>query len=601
MNFNRTCLTLAGVLFVPVILNAQAAKVVDLLNLSTDNEGIMRVYGAEGNGNFGVPVTGGTDFDGDGNMDLAVGYFTVTANGQSAAGKVHVILGGPTITGSVDLASTTDQFLTFEGTQFREALGSEVWMRDVTGDGIGDLLICRQNYTPNLGREGAGALTIIPGGPAVRSLVEERAIIRMDESDARLPRMDIIGANQFDRMGIWVRVGDVDGDGIGDIIVSADQNDERGNNAGEVWVIRGGSHLIPNSPLETIDLASPATSRLNGNIARILPPTQVGTVAAPFRTHLGSTLFARDMDGNGRAEVLMCSALSRAGASIRHPAGNTESYQATSSIRDGTLFIAWDDNFPQTTPWPDNFTIDLENPLGSVTTINGDGSKHRKFGEEIAAGYDFDGDNKSDLYVGDLEGDASPNRNRSTSGAGVVFYDAERLKGFNVDLDDPSTLPEGLRMTEFIGPIAGAIGSDTMAVGDFNLDGIDDLAIANPRDSPFGRIVAGTVHVIYGQPGGWPEVIDFAAGQLPPTSEVKITLLAGANGTIGGDIGDTLAYSADYGDMDGDGRMDLITNEMVGNGVLESARNVGNLIVVSGKLLDPDYVAPAAKELWMIY
>jgi len=55
----------------------------------------------------------------------------------------------------------------------------------------------------------------------------------------------------------------------------------------------------------------------------------------------------------------------------------------------------------------------------------------------------------------------------------------------------------------------------------------------------------------------------------------------GANGAAPGDAGDTLSYSAASGDVDGDGRIDLITNEMVGNGIAGQV-DVGNLIVLSG-------------------
>ena len=47
--------------------------------------------------------------------------------------------------------------------------GAEIWMDDVSGDGLGDLLIGRQNYMPATGREGAGALTIIFGSDLLRS------------------------------------------------------------------------------------------------------------------------------------------------------------------------------------------------------------------------------------------------------------------------------------------------------------------------------------------------------------------------------------------------------------------------------------------------
>jgi hypothetical protein len=61
----------------------------------------------------------------------------------------------------------------------------------------------------------------------------------------------------------------------------------------------------------------------------------------------------------------------------------------------------------------------------------------------------------------------------------------------------------------------------------------------------------------------------------------------GARGSFGVDRGDTLCYSAATGDLDADGRTDLIANEMVGNGVAADAVNVGNLVVIGSPLAGP--------------
>ncbi len=51
---------------------------------------------------------------------------------------------------------------------------------------------------------------------------------------------------------------------------------------------------------------------------------------------------------------------------------------------------------------------------------------------------------------------------------------------------------------------------------------------------------------------------------------------------MGEDVGDTLGYSAAFGDLDQDGLDGLILNEMVGNGIGPGRMDVGNLIVLSG-------------------
>jgi hypothetical protein len=41
--------------------------------------------------------------------------------------------------------------LRFSGEAINEITGAEIWMDDVTGDGLGDVIIGRQNYTPAVG------------------------------------------------------------------------------------------------------------------------------------------------------------------------------------------------------------------------------------------------------------------------------------------------------------------------------------------------------------------------------------------------------------------------------------------------------------------
>ena len=58
------------------------------------------------------------------------------------------------------------------------------------------------------------------------------------------------------------------------------------------------------------------------------------------------------------------------------------------------------------------------------------------------------------------------------------------------DLDFP---PAGVEFTTIDGPLAGAISSDTVLHGDFDDDGIGDLGIGNPHDSPAGRQDGGSL------------------------------------------------------------------------------------------------------------
>ena len=550
---------------------AQPSPILDLLAIAPEDGIVRRIYGAGGEGNFGLPVAGGHDVDGDGLVDYAVAF--MLAGDTFFSGQVDLVFGDGTTGGFIDTAVPDARVLHFEGSQVREHAGSEIWIDDVTGDGLGDLLICRQNHTPGPGRVGAGAVTIVAGGSELRTQAATLQTVDLGSPPPALTLTTIVGVRVLDRFGIWVRTGDVDGDGIADVVAGADQEDITGEgNRGAVYVIRGGSHLAAGG---VIDLAMHSSGSLGGNVAKITPPPNSDGY------HLGATCQIADLDGNGRGEVLAAATINRAGGILPADGVPPSTAEGTGGAPQGTLYIAWDDNFPAA-PWPDGYSFDISASPGSRTIINGE-NVNVSFGEEILAGFDVDNDGSADLFAGDLVADGTAAQNRAGSGLGHLFFDAAALKNLDFDLQTP---PPGLTITRILGPEQGALGADTGAVGDFDGDSVDDLAIACPHANPLGRANAGAAYVLYGKPGGWPALFDLAAANLPPAEVVRVAEIQGAHGDgAGGDTGDTLGYSAAAGDVDGDGKSDLIINEMVGNGLDPGAIDVGNLLVIGGHAL----------------
>ncbi|MDJ0869266.1 MAG: hypothetical protein QNK03_24395 [Myxococcota bacterium] len=547
------------------------ADVLDLATLPTEPGVLLRLHGSTGTGAAGVPVAGALDVDGDQKPDVALASLLASPGGRTDAGEVYLLFGDGVVGGSYDTAVADPRILVFQGSAIAETTGSEIWMDDVTDDGLADLLIARQNFDPG-GRPGAGALSIVVGGSALRAHAATLAPFDLAAPPPGVLVTTLVGAAAVDRLGIWMRTGDVTGDGVADLVVAADQEDgqEAGredDHRGAVYVVRGGPHLAAR---QTIDLAAFGSTALAGHLARIVPP------AGAHEFHLGATCQIADLDGNGRGEVLAAATLSRAGAGIRplrNPPGRPT--HSSGGTPDGTLFIVWDDHFP-TGAWPAGYEIDLEDPPGTVTVIDG-GAGNQAFGEELLGGLDYDGDGRAELFVGDLISDqAGPFR----AGVGHVFFDAAALAGLTFDLD---AAPPGVTVTTILGGGVAHIAADTAAHGDFDADGLADLAVASPHASPLGRADAGAVHVLHGRRGGWPATIDLAPGALPPPEQIAITEIAGARGRDGLNRGDVLAYSAAAGDLDRDGRIDLIVNEMLGDAVPPGPVDVGNLIVVSGR------------------
>lgn len=556
---------LAAVLGGPAIGSAQPAVTIDLASTSTSTGILRRVFGSEGDGSRGVPVAGGFDCDEDGFADYAFASIQAGPLGRTKAGITYLTFGTGSLSGILDTAGTHANVLKIAGDVDNETCGSELWMDDVTGDGIGDLLIGRQNFTPDESRIGAGALTILVGGAELRAYAANLQFLDLRSPPMGITLATFVGPTSSARLGIWMRTGDVTGDGVADIVVGADQEPGSGDvHSGAVYVIRGGAHL---AATQTIDLASFGSTALAGHIAKIVPPVN------SIHHHFGATCQIADLDGNGRAEVLAATALNRAGATIQ-PAGGGGS-DGFGGSADGTVYIAWDDNFTGN-PWAAGFSFSMSSPPGSRTILRG-GVKNISFGEEILGGLDYDNDGNADLFVGDIIGDGTDAQNRPASGTGHVIYDAASLKGLDTDLDSYAGT-----VTTILGAAIGDIAGDTAMHGDFDGDGIADLGISSPEANPLGRSDAGAIHVLFGQTGVWPTTIDLAA--LPATG-VRIAAAYGAHGNSGLNGGDVLSYSAAAGDLNEDGRVDIITNEMQGDGVLPAAEDVGNLILISGRAL----------------
>ncbi len=574
----RISLILILLPIIPMQLEAQPVSMTRLPDYSPQDGLYRRVLGSVGEGYSGVPVAGGFDMDRDGHKDYALAAMRASPQGRYRAGQVFLVFGDSKAVGLVDTALDDQRVLEIHGDQTQESIGSEIWMGDVTGNGYGDLIICRQNHSPGGSRLGAGALTLIPASETLRTMAENRETLDLRSPPEGLAILNIYGAKTYSRFCIWARNGDVTGDGTDDLAIGADrEQDGAHDDTGAVYLIRGGSWL---ESADDIDLAEFGTVA-EGQLARIRPRL-VGSDINTSHYHFGATLQLDDLDGNGKAELMAAAALNRSGAGLAPEDGSAHGFGGTDH---GTLYIAWDDNFGGTwIPAPD-FVVGSGS--GSYTIINGGsnsaqnpGPENNAFGEEILAGLDYDNDGALDLFVGDLTADGYGNEARNNAGLGHVIYDAASLKNQEIEIDSP---PAGFAMASFLGPIAGAIAGDTALHGDFNSDGVADLAFSSPMDSPFGVTNAGTLHILLGKTGSWPVFSDLLHDNYPSPETVQIHEVYGGSGAGGGGGGDVLCYSAASADITNDGVIDLIVNEMQGDG--SSSVDAGNLLIIDSRIL----------------
>ncbi|MFH1469433.1 MAG: MopE-related protein [Pseudomonadota bacterium] len=162
---------------------------------------------------LGQAVAGGADLDDDGAIDLLLG----APGASSARGAVYLMAAG----GDVDMATTR-----FDGALPGERAGATIALPgDVDGDGLADLLVGAP------GRDGAGA----GAGAVYLVLGPSQGFFSLASADAIL-----LGEAAGDAAGAALAGGgDVDGDGLADVLVGAPCADDRADDGGAVYLALG--------------------------------------------------------------------------------------------------------------------------------------------------------------------------------------------------------------------------------------------------------------------------------------------------------------------------------------------------------------------------
>jgi len=221
--------------------------VIDLSSLNGVNG--FTVVGGASSDRCGASVAGAGDVNGDGVEDVIVGANDASTPEATNAGRAYVLFGGETLadTGVFDLVSPVSldgsNGFRFDGFLENSDCGKAVSSAgDVNGDGIGDLVIGAER-APTFGMGSAGEAYVVYGAPGIAG----GGSFRLSELDG--PNgFRIYGNADLDRIGIAVgAAGDIDGDGFGDVIVSAPYADPKGqSSAGETYILFGGPSVAPN-------------------------------------------------------------------------------------------------------------------------------------------------------------------------------------------------------------------------------------------------------------------------------------------------------------------------------------------------------------------
>ncbi|MCA9695604.1 MAG: FG-GAP repeat protein, partial [Myxococcales bacterium] len=442
----------------------------------------------------GFSVSGAGDMNGDGLRDLLVGARWATPELVSYAGRVYVVFGkqDDKPVALADVAAGDGGFA-IDGEAPYDYAGFAVGPAgDVNGDGVPDVII--------------GALTADFGGPSSgRSYVVfgkqgDTAPVSLADVAAGDGGFAIDGEQPNDFSGVSVNgAGDVNGDGLDDVIVGAHQSDVGGVNSGRAYVIFGKDDGAP-VLLGDISLGLGGFAIDGGNA----------------KDYAGVSVHAAggDIDGDGFDDLLV-------GASVADPMGRSGAGE-TYVVFGGDAITNVD-------------LADVAAGIGGYPIYGaaaGDSS-----GFSVGPAGDVNGDGRQDIIVGAFRADVSgPN-----AGSSYVVFGEE-----GSDPVDLASVALGEGGFAIDGGAAGdQSGWSVAGAGDVNGDGLDDLVVGAHLSDPGGLTSAGRGYLVFGKGDGAP---------------VKLTE-AGSWGLalLGEAASDFAGFSIKgVGDVNGDGLDDVI-------------------------------------------
>jgi hypothetical protein len=313
-----------------------------------------------------------------------------------------------------------------------------------------------------------------------------------------------------ENFGSSVVTGDFNGDGFEDVAVGAPGESVDGNdNAGAVTVIYGSADGLFNS--EHNWTFHQGTS---------------GIIGSPDEgDQFGYSLAAGDFDGDGRDDL----AIGVPGESIEAENLNHAGVVQVLYGSGNGLTASGDQLFQQ-----------------GVNGLVGVSESEDWFGWSLAAG-DFDGDGRDDLAIGAPQEDHNAAGHTDAGAIHVIYGSAAGLSAAgDVTLHQDSANVLGTADDEDQFGYA-------LAVGDFNDDGRDDLAVGVPGEAAFGLADAGAVQVFRGSNSGL-STNDQLISQDGIRSNANVLLGDISDST---EAGDRFGAALAAGDFNGDGYADL--------------------------------------------
>ena len=463
----------------------------------------------------GIPSLSHGDFNDDGFADILIGAPGADGpdNAREGAGEAYVIFGRPNLPTSLDLAET-EQDITIYGRSEDDGLGYSVLGADVNGDGIEDILVGAPGTTGGEDpRTDQGEVYVFFGSPDLGGTLDITS-----ESQS----LTITGAEGFSRVGHAIASGDVNGDGTRDILLGApfagrEPGTPPGSSrteVGEVYAIFGGPDL-------------------GGHISIPAAEQDLTIVGEQRFGQFGATVAAGDVNADGIIDIIV---------------GAPQSDGADGAPAAGAVYVFFG-----------------AEPLGGRLTIAEDAEDAAVVGteEDQALGFplvsgDFNADGIGDIATGARLTDG-PDGGRFAGGAVYVTFG-------RADLGGTLSLAAGEQDVAIFGAAVSQLLPSSLASGDLNDDGADDLILGSGfAGGPGVRPGAGVAYVLLGGPGF--SSIDLAEGGQ--------TLAV-----VGVEAGDSLGSSVTLARVSGGDQPELILLASAADGEDNGRIDSGEIYVV---------------------